>query len=158
MTDLSSDIESILDSASQVYQSFIFLGYMNAKNNNFWEEDITNTEGRFLKAYFDSQNSLQLVQEATRIQGDSRSCINQIFINNSSLLSNISTRPKIYESCDDKPIFATLKSTFCKQHCFKRWVQNYEQGDFTNFKQSLSNAPWQHFFTHSNHEDVFKSW
>ncbi len=35
MTDFCSDIESILDSASQDYQSFIFLGDMNARNNNF---------------------------------------------------------------------------------------------------------------------------
>ncbi len=59
---------------------------------------ITNTEGRFLKAYFDSQNVLQLFNEATRIQGDSRSCIDLIFTNNPSLLSNVSTLPKIYET------------------------------------------------------------
>ncbi len=47
MTDFCSDIESILDSASQDYQSFIFLQDMNARNNTFWEEDITNTDGRF---------------------------------------------------------------------------------------------------------------
>ncbi len=62
-TDFCSDIESILDSASQDYQSFIFLRDMNARNNNFWEEEITNIEGRFLKAYFDSQTFLQLVHE-----------------------------------------------------------------------------------------------
>ncbi len=100
MTDLCSDIESILDSASQYYQSFIFLGDMNARNNNFWEEDITNTEGRFLKAHFDLQSFLQLVHEATRIQGDSISCIDLIFTNNPSLLSNVSTQSKIYETCD----------------------------------------------------------
>ncbi len=120
MTDFCSDIEYMLDSASQDYQSFIFRGYMNTRNTTFWEEDITNTEGRYLKAYFDSQSFLQLVHEATRIQGDSISCIDLIFTNNPSLLSNVRTQPKIYETCDHKPIFATLKSTFCKQHCFKR--------------------------------------
>ncbi len=40
MTDFCSDIDSILDSASQDYQSFIFIGDMNARSNNFWEEDI----------------------------------------------------------------------------------------------------------------------
>ncbi len=155
MINVCSDIESILDSLSQDHQSFIFLGDMNARNNNFWEEGITNTEGTFLKAYFDSQT---LVHETTRIQSDSRSCIDLIFTNNASLLWNVSTQHKMYETCDHQPIFATLKSTFCKQHCFMRWVWNYEQGDFTNFQQSLLNAPWQHGFTHSNHEDVFKSW
>ncbi len=71
MTEFCSDIESILDFASQDYQSFIFLGDMNARNN-FWEEDITNTEGRFLKACLDSQSLLQLVHDTTRIQSDSR--------------------------------------------------------------------------------------
>ncbi len=144
MTDLCSDIESTLDSTSQDYKSFIFLVDMNARNNNFCEEYITNTEGRFLKAYFDSQNFQQLVHDVTRIQSDSRSYIDLIFTNNPSLLSNVSTRSKIYETWDHQPIFATLKSTFCKQHCFKRWGWNYEQGDFTNFQQSLLNAPWQH--------------
>ncbi len=70
----------------------------------------------------------------------------------------VPTWPKIYEICDDKPIFATLKSSFCKQHCFNSWFWNYELGDFTNIQQSLLNVPWQYCITHSDHEDVFKSW
>jgi hypothetical protein len=158
MIDFCNDIESILEAASQSYQSFIFLGDMNARNTHFWEEDITNTEGRILKAYFDSQNFDQIINEATRIQGDSRSCIDLIFTNSPSLLSSAGTRPKIYDTCDHKPIYATLKSTICKQHSFKRWVWNYKQGDILKFQYSLLNAPWQLCFSHNNHEDVFNSW
>ncbi len=54
--DCCNDIESIIDAASQDYHSFIILGDMNARNKSFWEDDITNTEGRAIKAFFDSHN------------------------------------------------------------------------------------------------------
>ena len=130
--EFCSDIESIIDAAAHDYQSFIFLGDMNARHNCFWEGDLTNTEGRILKTYFDSQNFQQLVNEATRIQGDAKSCIDLIFTNNPCLFSSIGTRPKIYETCDHKPIYAILKITFVDNIALKDGSGTMKRVTFIN--------------------------
>ncbi len=122
--DFCNDIESIIDAASHDYHSFIILDDMNARNNSFWEDDITNTEWRAIKAFFDSHNFDQLIHEPTWIQGTVKSCIDLIFTNNPSLRASAGTRPKIYDTCDHKQIYVTLKSTFFKPHSYKRWVWN----------------------------------
>jgi hypothetical protein len=158
MIDFCSDIESILDAATQDYQSFIFLGDMNARNKQFWEGDLTNTEGRAIKAFFDSHNFDQLIHEPTRILGDAKSCIDLIFTNNPSIVSSVGTRPKIYTTCDHKPIYATLKSTFSKPHSYTRYVWNYQRDDMEKFQYSLLETPWRSCYIHNDFDDVIQSW
>ncbi len=59
--DFCNDIECIIDAASQDYHSFIILGDMNARNKSFWEDNISNTEGRAIKAFVDSHRFDQII-------------------------------------------------------------------------------------------------
>lgn len=158
ITDFCGDIQSILDAAATKYQSLIFIGDMNARNTHFWDGDITNTEGRAIKAYFDSQNFEQLIHEPTRIQGNSKSCIDLVFTNSPSLISTVETRPKIYDTCDHKPVVISLKSTFQRPQSYKRWVWNYKRGDFDKFQQGLLNAPWHMCYNNDSLDDTVTSW
>ena len=158
VVDFCYDIETILDKGSDVYQSFVFLGDMNSRNKSFWDEDITNTEGRILKAFFDQHNFSQLIHEPTRIQNGSKSCIDLLFTNTPSLFTSIGTRPKIYHTCDHMPIYATLKGSYSKRKCHSRWVWNYDQGDMLQFQQSILQAPWLSCYNEENFDKILESW
>lgn len=156
--DFCYDIETILDNGSDTYQSYVFIGDMNARNKYFWDKDLTNTEGRALKAFFDQHNFSQLINEATRVQNGAESCIDLLFTNTPSLFTSTGTRPKVYDTCDHKPIFATLKGSFPKQHAFERWVWNYDQGDMIKFQTSLLNAPWLSCYNPASFDDTLNAW
>ena len=79
---------------------------MNARNTNFWENDITNAEGRILQYFFQSKNYDQLIHEPTSIVGDTKSCIDLLFSTNPFIFSEVGVRDKIVDICDHCPIFA----------------------------------------------------
>ncbi len=147
--DFCDDLESIIDAASQDYHSFIILGNMNARNKSFWEDDITNTEVRAIKAFFDSHNFDQLIHELTRIQGTAKSCIDLIFTNNPSLIASAGTRPKICDTSDRKQIYVTLKSTFFKPHSHKRWER---------FQYALLETCWHFYYQQNDFDSIIESW
>ena len=158
MIDFCHDIETIIDNGSNTYQSFVFLGDMNARNKYFWDKDLTNTEGRILKAFFDQHNYSQLINEATRVQNGSESCIDLLFTNTPSLFTTTGTRPKIYNTCDHMPIYAMLKGSFPNRHAYQRWVWNYDQGNMVNFQKLLLNAPWLSCYNPTSFDETLSSW
>ncbi len=133
------------------------LGDMNARNKSFWEDDITNTEGRVIKVFGDSQNCDQLIHEPTQIQGTDKSCIDLIFINNPSLIASAGARPKIYDMCDHKQIYVTLKSTFFKPHSYKHWVWDYDRGEMEKLQYALLEAPWHSCYQQNDFDSVIES-
>ena len=157
--DFCSDIESIIDAACHQYSSLIFMGDMNCRNNFFWSEDCTNTEGRALRAHFDSFGFEQLIHEPTRIVDNCKSCIDLIFTNNPNIFTEVGTRPKVHDPrCDHLPIYAKLKCTYPKTHSYKRWVWDYKRGDYERFRMLLLDAPWYHCYRFNNINDIVNDW
>ncbi len=156
--DFCYDIDTILDNASDSCQSFLFLGDMNARNKDFRSEDLTNTEGRALKAFFDSHNFTQLIHEPTRTQKGAKSCLDLIFTNTPSLISCVGTRPKVYQTCDHMPIYAIFTTVFPKPNSYKRWVWNYNRGDMLRFRSLLLDGLWLTCYNSQNPDEIVNAW
>lgn len=159
IVDFCSDVNTIIDEAATYYNSVVFMGDMNCRNTLFWGPDTTNTEGRALKAQFDSHDYDQLIHEPTRVVNNCQSCIDLLFINNPSIISEVGTRPKIHDpKCDHKPIYAKVKCTLPRQQCYKRWVWDYKNGDYDKFRWMLLNAPWYDCYITDNVDEIVNAW
>ncbi len=71
------------------------MGDTNCRNSLFWSEDKTTTEGRAIKAMFDSLLFDQLIDQPTHIMCVSKSCIDHIFTNNNNIIFEVGVMPKI---------------------------------------------------------------
>ena len=158
VVDFCADTDSIIDSASEEFDEIVFLGDMNARNELFWNQDLTNTEGRALYSSFNALGFVQMIHEPTRIVGNTRSCIDLIFANNPFTFSEVGTHDKIAEICDHHPIYAILNYSIQKPKSFKRWVWNFKNGDFDKFRQLLLNAPWHSCYVMNNVDDTVRNW
>lgn len=156
--DYCSAIDDILDSTASEFNDIIFMGDMNARNSIFWNFDITNTEGRVMHSYFQSKNFEQLIHEPTRIVGESKSCIDLLFSTNPCLFSEVGVRDKIVDVCDHSPIFAVLKFSYSKPECYKRWVWNFEKGNFDLLRQLILDAPWHSCYVDRNVHLTVQNW
>jgi endonuclease/exonuclease/phosphatase family metal-dependent hydrolase len=135
--DYCTDIDLIIDKASEEFQDIFIMGDMNARNSLFWNEDITNTEGSALNALFHNFDFEQLIHEPTRIVGNTKSCLDLLFTNNCLAVSEVGTRDKIVNICDHHPIYATLKHTKSRPKSYKRWVWDFKRGEYDQFSQLL---------------------
>ncbi len=140
MLDFCSDLNDVIDKASEEFDDIVIMGDMNARNTLFWNHDITNTDGRILNAFFRSLSYEELVHEPTRIVGETKTCIDLMFTNNPLIFSEIGTYDKIHPTNDHQPIFGTLKFTLQKPKCFKRWVWDFKKGNYDQLRMNILNA------------------
>ena len=153
-----ADIDSIIDTASVDFDDIIFMGDMNARNQAFWHQDKTNTEGRALQLTLQALDFDQMIHEPTRIVGNSQSCIDLIFTNNAYCFNEVGTHPKIADICDHSPIYANLRYTVKKPKCYTRYVWDYKRGDYDKFRQTLLNAPWNDCYSTNNVDATVRNW
>ena len=155
--DFTSDINDIIDAGTLNFHSVIFIGDFNARNAQFWSNDRSTAEGRVLFNIFHSQNYTQLIYEPTRVVSNCSSCIDLIFMNNQSIISNAGVRSQI-GNCDHCPIFISLNKIITKPKSFKRWVWDLKRGDFNKFRSLLLDAAWENCYSHENFDDVVNEW
>jgi len=158
VVDFGADIECIVDKASADYDGIYIMGDMNARNQKFWDGDITNTEGRAIHSIFTQLGMKELISEPTRCVGNTQSCIDLIFTNNQSLVSLVGTKDKISEKCDHLPIFAYLTIKTRTPCSYKRWVWDFKRGDYDKFRQLLLNAPWHSCYSDRNVDETVHNW
>ncbi len=158
VVDFCSAATGVIDDYSNEFEEIIFLGDMNGRNVLFWNGDKTNTEGRALYASFNSLGFDNMIHEPTRIVGDTKSCIDLLFTNNPFMFSKIGVREKIVEICDHCPIFATMEYNYARPQCYKRWVWNFDKGDYDKFRTMLLNAPWEICYDGRNVDSTVKKW
>ncbi len=83
---------------------------MNVQNSIFWNGDFTNTEGHALRGLFQNFDFEQVIQEPTRIVGNSKSCRDLLLANNCLPLFDVGTKNVIVNILVHCNIYATLKT------------------------------------------------
>ncbi len=132
---------------------------MNGCNKEFWVDDRTTIEGRALKSMFDTLLFDELIHEPTHIANNSLPCIDHIYTNNNSNISQIGVRTKI--ASDLCTIFVILKYITNKPKCYKKKGWNYDKGDYDKFQNLLLDAPWHECYNMYNcnfFNDVTDKW
>ena len=148
----------IVEDYGSEFDEIVFMGDMNGRNELFWSEDRTNTDGRILYAAFKSYDFDNLIHKPTRIVGDTRSCIDLLFTNNPFVFSGVGVHDKIVDICDHCPIYATLHYQYRKPECFKRWVWNFKNADYDRLRNLILHAPWQTCYVNCNVEETVSNW
>ena len=141
--DFLTDIKGIINAANQLYDGLIFIGDMNCKHSDFYENDQTCNAGRQFKAFFESHSFEQLIHKPTRFSADNRtySCIDLIFTNIPHIFTHVGTETRL-PNCDHAPITALLNIPHKRGNCFTRQVWDFKNGNFVKFRELLAAAPW----------------
>ena len=150
--DFLSDVDDILSNSSG-YSDIIFMGDFNCKHSHFCPTDSTNTEGKLLKAYFDSKDFTQLVHEPTRFQGDSSSCLDLIFTNCATNTRDVNVHPPI-NNCDHCPISCRMALSHPNHSSYKRMVWDFKRANFDTLRSILSHTRWDSVFDKANINEI----
>ena len=140
MIDFCLDVDNLIDTANAEFHDIIIMGDLNARNTLFWNQDITNSDGRILNACFEAHNFLELIAEPTRTSGSSKSCIDLLFTKHPDIFNEVGTRDKIAPICDHNPIYGILTYSVKRHKCYKRWIWNFKRGDYDRLNWLLLNA------------------
>ncbi len=140
MVDFCASTTDIITNFGNKFDHIVFLGDMNCRNSLFWNQDITNTEGRALLASFKQHNFENLIHEPTRNVENCESCIDLMFTNNPFVFRTVGTCEKIVDICDHCPIYANLNYTYQKPESYKRWVWNFKNGYLEKYRNLILNA------------------
>ena len=155
--DFCSSISDIITNNVNSYDDMIFLGDMNGRNTLFWGDDITNTDGRILQAFFHQYDFGNMIHEPTRIVENHMSCIDLIFTNSPFIFTEVGTRDKIVDICDHCPVYGKLLYDYKKSQPYKRSVWNFKNGDYDKFRNLILNAPWLSCYDNNNVDNTVQN-
>ena len=86
-----------------------------------------------------------MIHEPTHFYGHNKSCLDLIFTNNPTIVSDCTVHPLI-NNCDHCPISLLLKGKIDYVHSYKRNVWDFKNGDFDLLRNILSNYRWDSAF------------
>ncbi len=133
VVDFCASTSDIITNCGNGFDHIVFLCDINGTNSLFWNQDITNNEGRALfTSFFEN-----LIHEPTRIVENCESCIDLMFTNNPFVFRTVGTHDKIVDICDHCPIYANLNYTYKKPECYKTWVWNFKNGDLEKYRNLI---------------------
>ena len=142
--DFLSDVNDILSNSSG-YSDIIFMGDFNCKHSHFCPTDSTNTEGKLLKADFESKDFTQLVHEPTKFQCDSLSCLDLVFTNCATNTRDVNVHPPI-NNCDHCPISCRMALSHPNHSSYKRMVWDFKRANFDTLRSIFSHTRWDSVF------------
>ncbi len=101
VVDFCASTSDIITIYGNEFDHIVFLGDMNGRQSLFWNQYITNTEGRALLASFIQHEFDNLIHDPNRIVENCESCIDLMFTNNRFVFHTVGTCDKIVDICDD---------------------------------------------------------
>ena len=158
MLDFCAILSTLVEENITEFKEIVFLGDINGRHSIFWNGDVTNTDGRQLQTFFLQYGFKNVIHEPTRISGHSRSCIDLIFSNSKLLIRGAGVRDKIVDVCDHCPIYASIRCNVKKPKAYKRWVWNFNRGNFDYFRMLIFNAPWRSCYDGANVNSTVVNW
>ena len=129
----------------------IICGDYNARSTLFWENDITNWEGRIFGDFLLSNNLEELVNEPTHIRDDrSQSCIDLICSDQPYVLTELGVLPPIDSHSKHNIVHGKLNFKFPSPPPYKRKVWNYRAAKVDLIRDQLDNVNWNDLFHNLN--------
>ena len=97
------------------------------------------------------------INEPTRITETSKSCLDQILINNPNFICESTVEPPV---CNNDHCSVGIKLNF-KVPCeypYYREIYSYKDGDYDGFRSAVGSANWDECFTSDDVDNVCESW
>lgn len=139
------------------FTSINIMGDLNAKNKIWYPEGVNNVAGTLLYDIIYRLGLTQLVREPTRIEGDSKSCIDHIITDTPALVMNHEVSPKLF-NCDHCPITAEFKFSLPAGQPFTRLLYDYKNLNLDAVRSNFSSVPFDSLFdSFTNLNDLYDS-
>ena len=86
----------------------LYIGDFNARNSNWWQNDLTNRQGVEIIDLTSQYNLHQVIDKPTHILPNSASCIDLIFTSANDLIVDSGVYPSLYTRCHHQIVFAKV--------------------------------------------------
>ena len=124
----------------------IVTGDFNARCSSWWENDITNLQGQELDSLTLSAGYNHIIDKPTHVINTSMSCIDLIFCNNQSVISNHGVDVSIFDKCPHNVICGKINIRVPFPPTYVREVWDYEKANIKNIKKAMCNVDWNKAF------------
>ena len=117
----------------------IILGDFNARSKKWWVGDNQTSEG----------------SEPTHILKNSSSCIDQIFTDQPSLITDSGTHPSLHLNCHHKIIHCKtdLKNVYLPRYMRLAW--DFKRANISSIRKAVKTVDWRFMFLNKNvHKQV----
>ena len=124
----------------------IFIGDFNARNSEWWVDDITNNCGRDISDIALRQGLTQIIDQPTHIRLNSRSCIDLIFTSNEHLVTSSGVLPSLYSTCHHQVIFSNFNFKVPSPPSYQRRIWDFSRADKHAIKRAMNLINWDIIF------------
>lgn len=133
------------------------MGDLNAKNKIWYPLGENNIAGILLYELLTNLGLIQLIQEPTRFENGSESCIDLVITDSPTLVMNTHVLPQIFK-CDHCPITMDLKFVLPAGRPYTRTFYDYDSIDMNAIRAVFSAAPFlQLFETFSDVNELYEA-
>ena len=123
--------------------SILITGDFNCLSNQWWGDDIENTEGKLFEPLTSDLCLHQLISEPTHLMNNSKSCIDLIFTDHPNLFVDSGVHPALHEQCHHQIVYGKLSISTVKQSPYTRRTWFYSKSDTANIKRSIELFNWR---------------
>ena len=122
---------------------FVILGDFNARLKRWWSNDIDSLGVTKLFSLSTSNGFQKIISEPIHIQRNNYSCIDLIFSDQPSLVTNNGDHASLCWSCHHQIIHCTFNLNISYQFLYQRLSSNYKKVDVSNIQKALQIVKWE---------------
>ena len=120
----------------------IYVGDFNARNTNWWEGDIDNSQGLDLDDISCYHGLQQMINGPTHIIPNSASCIDLLFTSQPNLIAESGIHSSLFSRCHHQIIFAKINFKVYFPPPYERLIWDYSKANIQQIKLSLLKINW----------------
>ena len=117
-------------------------GDLNCRSSKWWQGDTDNEEGKVFEPFTSDLGLHQLISEPTHIMGDSKSCIDVIFIDQPNMFLQPGVHPTLQEQCHHQIVYGELCITNQIPPPYRRRIWFYNRADSHAIQKSIQIFNW----------------
>ena len=129
----------------------LITGDCNVRSTNWWKNDLSMSEGTQVDLLTTSYGLSQIISDPTHILSNSSSCIDLIFTNQPSLVTESGVHPK----CHHQIVFVKLNLKVEYPPLYERLIWDYKNAGIPSINRAIDIFDWGNLFEGKNvHEQA----
>ena len=124
----------------------VITGDFNCRSTQWWANDDENNEGNFFEPLTADLWLHQLISEPNHLMGDSKSCIDLLFTDQSNIVIDSEVHASLYEQCHHQIVDGKLSVSSIALPPHKRRIWYYDKAAFVAIRKSIEMFRWHEQF------------
>ena len=120
----------------------IITGDFSCRSPHWWKDELENEEGRIFESFTAELGLQQLVCEPIHFTGESKSCPDLIFTNQSNLFLDTGVHPTLHEQYHHHVVFAKITAYNLTPPPYKRKLWHYDRANIPAIRRSIKLYNW----------------